>query len=197
MSTNEMTLFFVMLAFGGFIVVVAALLLGLWRLVTGALPEPVAAFVGSLRPYAIGFAFVAAFISMAGSLYYSEVAGFDPCRNCWYQRFMMYPAAILLGLTMVTKRMILAKIAFVMSVVGICISTYHRLEQQFPENVGGACALDNPCSSRYVNEFGFVTIPTMAWVGFALVIVFAGFALVNDRTSRNTTASASSLGDTQ
>lgn len=185
MSTNEMTLFFVMLTFAGFIVVVVAVILALVRLITGSLPEPVGAFVSSLRPFAIAIAFVAAAASMAGSLYYSEIAGFDPCRNCWYQRFMMYPAAILLGLTLVTKRMVLAKIALALSIVGIGISTYHRLEQQFPENVGGACALDNPCSSRYVNEFDFVTIPTMAWVGFGLVIVFVSLALVHDRTSRS------------
>ena len=38
----------------------------------------------------VGVAFLA-LVAMAGSLYYSEVAGFIPCRLCWYQRILMYP----------------------------------------------------------------------------------------------------------
>lgn len=180
MSTSEMTLFFVMLAAFGFAAIVAALLIGIIRLVTGETP----AIVDTVRPYALAIAFLAATVSMLGSLYYSEIAGFRPCKLCWYQRYMMYPSSILLGLALLTKRMLWAKIALGLSVVGLGISTYHRLEQQFPASVGGACDLDNPCSGRYVNEFDFVTIPTMAWVGFGLVIVFTTLALATARTAK-------------
>ena len=33
---------------------------------------------------------------MAGSLYFSEVANYVPCRLCWFQRIAMYPLAVIL-----------------------------------------------------------------------------------------------------
>lgn len=40
---------------------------------------------------AILFSFVVALVSAAGSLFYSEVAGFAPCVLCWWQRIFLYP----------------------------------------------------------------------------------------------------------
>src|SRR5438046_1140050 len=37
-------------------------------------------------PQARGLALLVAATAIAGSLYYSEVAGFVPCELCWYQR---------------------------------------------------------------------------------------------------------------
>ena len=44
-----------------------------------------------LRPNALSMAFLVALLATLGSLYFSEVAHFEPCRLCWYQRIAMYP----------------------------------------------------------------------------------------------------------
>ena len=43
------------------------------------------------------FAWIVATVTTLGSLYYSEHAGFMPCELCWYQRILMYPLVIVLG----------------------------------------------------------------------------------------------------
>ena len=50
------------------------------------------------------YLFVSWFIALAamlGSLYYSEIRGLAPCVLCWYQRILMYPQVLLLGLAIV------------------------------------------------------------------------------------------------
>ena len=52
----------------------------------------------------------------------------------------------------------------------MAISTYHILVERFPSLEGsGVCEVANPCSIRWVERFGFVTILTMALAGFALI----------------------------
>ncbi|MEK7067519.1 MAG: disulfide bond formation protein B, partial [Patescibacteria group bacterium] len=46
----------------------------------------------------IKFAFIIALLATLGSLFYSEVAGFEPCKLCWYQRIFMYPQVLLWGI---------------------------------------------------------------------------------------------------
>ena len=46
---------------------------------------------------------VIAVVSMAGSLYLSEVAHFLPCRLCWYQRIGMYPLAVILVIAAIRR----------------------------------------------------------------------------------------------
>ena len=43
------------------------------------------------------FATLVAIVCSIGSLIYSEVVGFIPCRFCWYQRYLMYPVALILS----------------------------------------------------------------------------------------------------
>lgn len=168
---ETLSLFFAMMAVGGALFVIATLLGALVSklgLPGSKLASTVAA---EIRPFAHVFAFVAAATAMAGSLYYSEIAGLTPCRMCWYQRFCMYPAALLLGLNLIRRHRALPLAAWGLSAVGVCISTYHRLEQAFPEDVGGSCDPAVPCTDKLVEQFGFITIPTMAGVAFALVLV--------------------------
>ncbi|MGI9611912.1 MAG: disulfide bond formation protein B [Acidimicrobiales bacterium] len=125
----------------------------------------------SVRSVALEAAAAIAVACTAGSLYLSEVAGFLPCRLCWVQRAFMYPAAALLVLALVTKQRVLATIAAVLAVLGLPVALFHRYEQAAGE-VGGVCDPTNPCSGRWINHFGFVTIPTMAAVGFLAILVF-------------------------
>src|SRR5437870_4857275 len=58
--------------------------------------EVVRGAVEVVGPWSIAIAFVVAAVTTAGSLYYSESAGFTPCELCWYQRIVMYPLVVVL-----------------------------------------------------------------------------------------------------
>ena len=51
----------------------------------------------------LNYAISVASFSAVGSLVYSEVVGFIPCKYCWYQRYLMYPIALLLVASLFKK----------------------------------------------------------------------------------------------
>ena len=118
----------------------------------------------------VQLAFVVALVATLGSLYLSEVAHFVPCRLCWYQRIAMYPLPVLLGISWWKRDAGVRLYALPLALIGMAISTYHILIERFPSLEGGSvCEISNPCTIRWVERFGFITIPTMAFAGFALI----------------------------
>ena len=81
-----------------------------------------------------------------------------------------------------TKRAVLRLAAGALAVPGLAVAVFHRYEQAFG-GVGDFCDADNPCSLRWVNEFGFMTIPTMAGIGFFTVAVLVGLRHLDDRST--------------
>ena len=117
-------------------------------------------------PYlALGVALVA----MLGSLYYSEIAGFVPCTLCWYQRILMYPLTLISIVGIIKQDEYLPNYILPFSVIGIGLSAYHYLIQLGVFTHPAVCAIGIPCNARYVNYFGFVTIPFMALTAFILI----------------------------
>lgn len=95
MSTVTVSTFLgvlVLVTYGGVLVALTLGVLGRIGVAGGALD----ALRVAVRPAAPWLAFAVAATAMAGSLYFSEVAGFVPCVLCWYQRIAMYPLAIIL-----------------------------------------------------------------------------------------------------
>ena len=118
------------------------------------------------------FAWLVAIAATAGSLYYSEVRGFVPCELCWYQRIFMYPLVLILGLAVWRLDLGVRPYVLALALVGGTISLVHYLEQKLPGFAPTSCnATPVPCDLHYVNHFGFVTIPFMALVAFALIIL--------------------------
>lgn len=134
-------------------------------------------FRQQLKPAAVPLAAAIGVTATSGSLYLSEVAHFDPCRLCWVQRGFMYPAALLLVLGVVTRKQGFALVAGSLAFPGLLVSIFHRYEQAVG-TVGNFCDVSVPCSSRWVNHFGFVTIPTMAGVAFAGIFALVGVHLL-------------------
>jgi disulfide bond formation protein DsbB len=116
-------------------------------------------------------AFGTALVATLGSLYYSEIVGFIPCTLCWYQRILMYPLILVTLVGILTRDERLPVYVLPLSVVGLGLSTYHYLLQLGVIERTGACAVGVPCNARYVNYFGFVTIPLMAGTAFAIITV--------------------------
>lgn len=121
------------------------------------------------------FSFIVALIATLGSLFYSEIAGYEPCKLCWFQRIFMYPQVILLGIALWKKNGVLAIYnSIVLSAVGAVIAGYHYLLQVgiAPELPCAAVGYSVACSQRFVMNFGYITIPVMAFTAFALIVLF-------------------------
>jgi len=103
-----------------------------------------------------------------GSLYLSEVIGLVPCELCWFQRIAMYPMAIILVLARIRGDRHVLPYVGLLSVVGLAIALYHVQLQLFPEQ-SSFCDVVNPCSSKAGEALGWMTIPQMAAICFALI----------------------------
>lgn len=122
-----------------------------------------------LEDYGGWLAFIVALVAMSGSLYYSEVAGFIPCRLCWYQRILMYPLVAVTLVGALRRDDYLPTYVLPLSLIGMGVSAYHYLMEQGVVAASTTCAVDVPCNISYVNYLGFITIAFMAFVAFTLI----------------------------
>ncbi|WP_018664095.1 disulfide oxidoreductase [Heyndrickxia acidiproducens] len=118
------------------------------------------------------FAWAVAVVAMCGSLYFSEIRGYEPCELCWYQRILMYPMAILIGISVVRKEYRLSLYTTVLSGIGMFVSLYHYSLQKFSifSDHSPACGRV-PCTAEYINWLGFITIPFLALTAFILIFI--------------------------
>ncbi len=120
----------------------------------------------------IFFAWLVATIATLGSLFFSEVMEFPPCMLCWYQRILMYPLVIILlvGLFPFDKNVFKYSIPFV--VLGWLIALYHNLLQyDIISKSMTPCSQGIPCSIKYVNYFGFISIPMLSLISFSIILI--------------------------
>ena len=125
--------------------------------------------VNAIQEYAPAVAALAAIIATLGSLYYSEVAGYIPCKLCWYQRILMYPLVAVLLVGLISRDDLLHRYVLPLSLIGIFVSSYHYLVQLNVLGVSNVCTTGVPCSGRYVNWLGFITIPLQALTAFTII----------------------------
>jgi len=126
---------------------------------------------------ALPLSFAVALIATLGSLYYSEIAGFNPCKLCWFQRVLIYPQVILFGLAWWKKDNHAVDYGLAMVAVGTLVSLYHNYiyYSAQPSNI---CSIAEPCAQQYILGFGYVTIPMLALTALLLTGVLLIFKKV-------------------
>jgi len=154
----------------GQIIIIALVILLLYSKSTKT-KNPITSFFGK---NAILFSFVVALIAMLGSLYYSDIVGYTPCKLCWFQRIFMYPQAFLFGLALIKKDRRIAPYAILLSVPGALIAAFHYREQIAfnPLAPCSAVGYSVSCAEHFVKNFGYITIPMMALTAFLLILAF-------------------------
>lgn len=110
-----------------------------------------------------------AWIATGGSVFLSEVLHWIPCSLCWYQRILMYPLSGILAIGIWTQDRRIYRYALPFSGVGACVSLYHYLIQKTDWLPPPVCAVGVPCTVDYINWFGIVTIPFLAFTAFVLI----------------------------
>ena len=63
-------------------------------------------------------AWAASIIAMFGSLFFSEIKQYEPCTLCWYQRIMMYPLTIIIGIALIRKDYWISFYTMILSGIG-------------------------------------------------------------------------------
>jgi len=147
--------------------------------------SPLGALRAAVWGYELWLAFVVAAVATGGSLFFSEIAGFVPCELCWYQRICMYPLSLITLLTALTDDHRLARYLLPFPVIGAAVATYHLLVENHVVGQSAACLASGGggCAVKWINEFGYMTIPTLALTGFALVFAFLLFAAFEPRAA--------------
>ena len=124
-----------------------------------------------VKKHGLWLAFLVALTATLGSLYFSEILGYEPCRLCWFQRILMYPQVLLLGLALSYRDRKIGRYVVPLSVIGACISIYHYVIQRTGPLV---CNVGVPCTSQYTFNYGYITIPMMALTAFLMIIASQG-----------------------
>ena len=125
----------------------------------------------SLRKKSMLLALIVSLTATLGSLFYSEILGYAPCKLCWFQRIFMYPLPIIFAIALKKKDFKIKDYAIPLAVIGALIAAYHYSIQVFQFTT--ACNADSeiPCNIVYSFELGYITIPMMALTAFILIII--------------------------
>ncbi len=161
-----------LIAFATVLAQILALVLIVALLTKGEVSEKIKRFCGAKAPH---FAFLFTLAAMVGSLFYSDIALYEPCKLCWYQRILMYPMVLLLGLSLAWKDRAILRYVQVFSAVGFLMATYHYLLQLgwVPSVVCSTVGYSVDCAKVFVMQFGYITIPVMAATAFLLSFLFS------------------------
>ena len=172
MSVDQVSDFLAVLALGSLVIGAAG--------AASALTPGAEGRTRQLRPVLLPLALAIAAVATAGSLYYSEVAGYPPCELCWYQRIAMYSLVPVLAVAVARRDARGGWYALPLALAGLAVSVYHYQLQLLPDQ-GSTCDASAPCTYRWVDSLGFVSIPFMAGCGFVGVAGLAAHSLRSGR----------------
>jgi disulfide bond formation protein DsbB len=178
--THGVTVALSVLGVAGHALVVCFALLGLAWL--AGVRAPLDRVRGWVEGYELWLAFLVAAIATGGSLFFSEVANYFPCELCWFQRFCLFPLSVISLLAALRDDPRVARYLLPLPVVGSGIAVYHLLVENGVVEQSKSCLISAPggCATKWINEFGYITIPTLALTGFLLLLALLLLAAVPD-----------------
>ncbi len=150
---------------------VGAVSLVVLRLIAAAGNDSAARLGSSISDSGVWLAWLVALGATVGSLYFSEVANFNPCRFCWFQRIAMYPLAVILLVGALRRDAGVRWYAVPLAAIGAAISGWHSLIEWRPALDNGECEFQGPsCTFVWFREFG-LSLANMALIGFLTILI--------------------------
>lgn len=110
-------------------------------------------------------------VSVTGSLFFSYVLEFEPCVLCWYQRICLFPLVLILAAGLFPFDKSVVKYSLPLAIAGGLTALYHTLLYAgiIPENIQ-PCSKGVSCTEKYIELFGFISIPMLSFLAFSTVI---------------------------
>ena len=132
----------------------------------------------------VEIAFILSLVATLGSLYFSEIALFEPCKLCWFQRIFMYPLVVILGVSLLKKTKDVFYYVQPLSAVGALIAIYHYYFQINPNPLApcSSVGFSVSCNLNFFTHYGYITIP---WMSFSAFLYIFLVSLVKLRSKNN------------
>lgn len=126
--------------------------------------------MNKINEYAEYTAFGVALFATLGSLAFSEILHFAPCSLCWYQRILMYPLVVIIGVSIFRRDGSWPLTTAILAGAGWLVALYHNLLQWeiLPKGMS-PCTSGIPCTTDEA-WFGFITIPLLSFVAFTAIL---------------------------
>ena len=125
------------------------------------------------------YCFILSLLGTIASLYLSEIKNLEPCKYCWFERILLFPLVIIYFVSWLKKDSLGILISIPFIILGLVLSLYHYSIQLFPTDE--ACDILN-CSSPYIWELGFISIPLMAFFNFfGLLLILVNYKILGDK----------------
>ncbi|WP_267640486.1 disulfide bond formation protein B [Haloarchaeobius amylolyticus] len=123
-----------------------------------------------LQRHVLLAATLVATVATVGSLYFRYGMGLFPCELCWYQRILMYPLVVVLGIAAIENRAAVYRTALPLAAVGWVVAAYHSYAQV----AGDTLMCSSFCASIQYQLFGVLTIPNLSLIAFTAILVLVG-----------------------
>lgn len=129
-----------------------------------------------LRRHGLWIAFLLTLLASAVTVIHSGIFNLPPCPLCWWQRALLYPQVVLLGIAALKRDRSIALYSIMLSIIGAGIAIYHHILQLYPAG-GLPCPAEGSisCAQILFLQFGYITYPMMALSAFASLIVIMLF----------------------
>lgn len=107
-------------------------------------------------------------VATISSLWFSLGLGLIPCELCWYQRILMYPQVVILGVATVEERPGVWRTALPLSLLGGSFAAYHSILQVTTDSCsfGGSCAI-----VQWQAPIVGLSIPNLSLLAFLFVSI--------------------------
>ena len=132
--------------------------------------------VAFLNSYALTLGLLVSLGAVLGSLFYSEVVGYEACVLCWWQRVFLYPQLVLFAIALWRKDRSVFLYSSVLSALAGIIALYQAYVYMGGASLLPCTSAEGACSKIYVMEFGYITIPVMS---LTTVLYYLFLAWVN------------------
>lgn len=125
-----------------------------------------------LGRYALYIIFIQLLAAIIGSMYFSNILLFAPCTLCWYQRIALFPIILTIIAGIIKNDRTVYHYIFPTAIIGWIIALFHNLLYYgiIPETLA-PCTTGVSCTTKFVEYFGFITIPLLSFLAFTAIII--------------------------
>ena len=125
------------------------------------------------KRHGLYFAWLIALVSSFCSLYASQILNYKPCVFCWYQRVMMFPLVIILGIAAFKSDKTVVSYVIAMPLIGAILAFVQTYFTYLPPT-SSICTSE--CFEETAKVFGFIDFSFGSFLAFSMIFFFLLFS---------------------